>query len=64
MDIGRSEGLALSWRDENEVQILHYLKNHIHVEVKEMMERSWPFTEIYGELETHKRGETWDLLRN
>ena len=41
-----------------------YSKFHIDVKVNgETMEDSWRFTGFYGHFQTHKRGETWDLLR-
>lgn len=62
-NVGHSGGLALWWREENEVQILHYSKNHIHSLVLDSSNKSWMFTGIYGEPETHKRGDTWELLQ-
>lgn len=37
--------------------------NHIDVIVNKNSGESWRFTRFYGEPETHKRQESWDLLR-
>lgn len=39
-------------------------KNHIDTIINKNKENKWRFTGFYGELDTQKRVESWDLLRD
>jgi hypothetical protein len=63
--IGRSEGLALLWREDLELEIQNYSRRHINVIVTPRRggER-WKMTGFYRNLEPHKRHESWALLHH
>jgi hypothetical protein len=57
-------GLVLFWNDDLNVSIKSYSHSHIDAIIKEGTEEAWRFTGVYGAPETHKREETWALLRH
>ena len=57
-------GLVLFWNDDFHVSIKSYSSSHIDAIIKEGTEDAWRLTGVYGALETHKREETWALLRH
>ena len=60
---GRSGGLALLWKLETFVNIRSYLKWYIDVEVVcSNVQGCWRFTSFYGQPNTSKREETWQIL--
>ena len=60
---GRSGGLALLWKLETFVNIRGYLKWYIDVEVVcSNVQGCWRFTSFYGQPNTSKREETWQIL--
>ncbi|XP_075654904.1 uncharacterized protein LOC142625081 [Castanea sativa] len=60
---GRSGGLALLWKQETFVNIKGYSKWYIDAEVVcSIVQRCWRFTGFYGQLDTSKREETWQIL--
>ncbi|KAK1366218.1 hypothetical protein POM88_041779 [Heracleum sosnowskyi] len=61
---GRSGGLALLWKETNQVKLISLLKHHIDVEVNINGMQTWRLTGFYGEPKRSKRRKTWDLLRN
>lgn len=60
---GQSRGLALLWRNMNEVRILSYSENHIDVMVMIKDWERYRLTCFYGEPNRVNRQETWDLIR-
>lgn len=63
--IGRNGGLALLWRNPNDLEILNFSHNHILAWVRsERGNDRWLFTGFYGEPETNRRMRTWNLLRS
>ncbi|KAK4387777.1 hypothetical protein Sango_2384300 [Sesamum angolense] len=60
---GRSGGLALLWQKSIEVQLQSFSSYHMDVSVR-LNEAGdwWRFTGIYGEPDTGKRSEFWNLL--
>ena len=62
--INRGGGLVLFWKNEIEVDIETSSLNHIDVIINKNSEKPWRFTGFYGEPDTHKRFESWDLLRS
>lgn len=60
---GQSGGLALIWRNKNEVSLRSFSKNHIDVEVNVQGWSRFRLTGLYGEPNRAKRRETWDLIR-
>ncbi|KAL0408323.1 UNVERIFIED_CONTAM: hypothetical protein Sradi_1766700 [Sesamum radiatum] len=62
--IGRSGGLLLLWRKDVEVWLQSFSVNHIDATIKYVdCHEIWRFTGFYGNPETSKREETWELLR-
>ena len=60
---GRSGGLALLWKPETFVNIRGYSKWFIDAEVVcGNVQGSWRFTGFYGQPDTSKREETWQIL--
>ncbi|XVF31569.1 hypothetical protein REPUB_Repub17cG0001900 [Reevesia pubescens] len=51
------------WMEDVHVSILSYSSWHIDVEIKMENSASWRFTGFYGHPVTHKRKDTWLLLR-
>ncbi|KAG6625017.1 hypothetical protein CIPAW_16G066600 [Carya illinoinensis] len=47
---GRSGGLALLWRNDVNLDIKHYSKNHIHASIQDSSTdyAPWYFTGVYG----------------
>lgn len=62
--INKGGGLALFWSDGIEVNVETSSLNHIDVTIKKSSEKPWRFTGFYGEPETQKSFESWDLLRH
>lgn len=62
--IGRSEGLALLWKESEHVELLGFSQNHIDVRINMENGTSWRLTGLYGEPNRALRSRTWDLLRN
>ena len=63
--MGRAGGLALLWMDEVKVDVQSFSKNHIDAIIGEGNEevKKWCCTGFYGEPDTNKRQESWNLLR-
>ena len=61
--INRGGGLVLYWKDDIKVDIETSSLNHIDATNNKHTDEAWRFTGFYGEPETHKRVESWDLLR-
>ena len=61
--INRGGGLVVYWKNEISVDILSSSLNHIDMVINKNTDAAWRFTGFYGEPETHKRHESWDLLR-
>ena len=59
----RSGGLALLWRKEIIVDVQSYSDRHIDAIITEDSGFKWRITGFYGNLEVHKRKESWDLLK-
>ena len=57
-------GLVLFWKDEFNLEVKTFLKNHIDTTINKNTEKEWRFTGFYGELDTHRRHESWTKLRN
>ena len=60
----RGGGLILFWRESVNVSVEGFDKNHIDAIINKNKENKWRFTGFYGEPNTQKRIESWDLLRN
>uniref|UniRef100_A0A803NLR5 RNase H type-1 domain-containing protein n=1 Tax=Cannabis sativa TaxID=3483 RepID=A0A803NLR5_CANSA len=60
---GKSGGIALLWRHEEEVSLIRFVDNYIDVEVTVVGQLKWRFTGLYGKPNRSKRKATWDLLR-
>nr|XP_023877746.1 uncharacterized protein LOC111990191 [Quercus suber] len=61
--INRAGGLALFWKNNVDLHVETSSKNHIDAMVDKGKEGAWRFTGFYGEHVTHKRIESWNLLR-
>ncbi|KAK1378358.1 Endo/exonuclease/phosphatase domain-containing protein [Heracleum sosnowskyi] len=62
--IGRSGGLALLWKESEQVELLGFSQNHIDVKINMENGTSWRLTGLYGEPNRALRSRTWDLLQN
>ncbi|XP_060960746.1 uncharacterized protein LOC133031286 [Cannabis sativa] len=60
---GRSGGVALLWREEEDVRVLEYGLSYIDVVVCGSDQGHWRLTGIYGEPNRSLRKRTWDLIR-
>lgn len=54
----------LFWKESIDVSIVGFDKNHINAIINKNKEHEWRFIGFYGEPDTHRRIESWDLLRN
>ena len=61
--VNRGGGLVLFWKDSVKLRVDTSSKNHIDCIIGEGTEGLWRFTGFYGEPITHKRHESWELLR-
>jgi len=61
---GKSGGLALFWNNKVNCQIMNYSMNFINVMVIDDNNKNWRFTYLYGFLESHRRKNLWNMLRN
>ena len=59
----RGGGPVLFWKDSLNLRVETSSKNHIDRIVGGRIEGAWRFTGFYGEPITHKRHESWELLR-
>jgi hypothetical protein len=56
-------GLCLFWKGVVNAWIQSFSCSHIDVIINEIQQDAWRLTGFYGAPETHKRVESWDLLR-
>ncbi|XP_074352931.1 uncharacterized protein LOC141692091 [Apium graveolens] len=61
---GRSGGLAMLWKDQDQVDLLSISDNHIDIAISENGVHTWRLTGFYGEPDRSKRRRTWELLKN
>ena len=61
--IHRGRGLVLNWKEAMKLTVETSSKNHIDYIIGKGSEEAWRFTGFYGEPNTHKRYESWDLPR-
>lgn len=61
---GRSGGLAMFWKNQDEIQLLSYSRHHIEVEVSMKDWSKFRLIGIYGEPDRAKLRETWNLIRS
>jgi hypothetical protein len=63
--VGKSGGLALLWREVDELEIQNYSRRHINAIVTNLTTGvQWKLTRFYGHPEWNKRTESWDLLQH
>jgi hypothetical protein len=63
--IGWSKGLALIWKEKNELEIQNYSCRHINAVVKIMGSSTpWRLTGFYGHPNWAKCHESWTLLNH
>ena len=63
--VGRSGGLALLWCRDIKVEIQSYSRNFVDAMVTDPESGfKWRITSFYGNLETHHRKESWEVLRS
>jgi hypothetical protein len=61
--VGRSKGLALLWKEKNEVEIQNYTRRHINAVIKHSdSTQPWRFTGFYSHPNLAKRHESWALF--
>ncbi|XP_017256280.1 uncharacterized protein LOC108225836 [Daucus carota subsp. sativus] len=61
---GRSGGLALLWKESDQVKLSSLSQNHIDVELTTQDSQTWRLTGFHGEPNRNLRRRTWDLLSN
>ncbi|KAM6593181.1 hypothetical protein CsatA_000884 [Cannabis sativa] len=61
--IGRSGGVAMLWRNNGDINLLHFAHNYIDVEVTSFEQGVWRLTGFYGEPNRSARMTTWDQLK-
>ncbi|GAU45522.1 hypothetical protein TSUD_186790 [Trifolium subterraneum] len=61
---GRSEGLAVFWKDSSKCRVLNYTCNFINMIVEDEQWGEWRLTCYYGYPERSRRCAAWDLLRD
>ena len=61
--INRGGGLVLFWKESTNLWVETSSKNHINCIIGGGTEGAWKFNSFYGEPITHKRHESWELLR-
>lgn len=59
----RGGGLVLFWRETIAVTVEGSNNNHIDVIINKNTKLEWRFIRFYGELETQRISEFWNLLR-
>ncbi|XP_060961066.1 uncharacterized protein LOC133031553 [Cannabis sativa] len=59
---GRSGGLAMLWKNQEEVSVDTFSENHIDCKVSFEGQREFRFTGVYGEPNRSLRRKTWELL--
>ena len=60
---GWGGGLALLWKNEDMVWVDSFSNYHIDAIVHGGSENAWRLTGFYGEPETSRRNEGWNMLR-
>ena len=60
----RGGGLVLFWRESVDVSVEGFDKNHIDTIINKNKDNKWRFIGFYGEPDTQKRVESWDLLKD
>lgn len=61
---GRSGGLEMLWKEQDQAKVLSFSHHHIDIEAKVEGFGVWRLTVVYGEPNRSERRKTWDLLRN
>lgn len=61
---GRSGGLALLWKETDQVRLISLSQHHINVEIHIDGMQQWRLAGFYGEPDRRQRRNTWDLLKN
>ena len=60
--VNRKGGLAMLWKNSINLSIESFSKNHIDSIIDKGSNEAWRFIGFYGEPNTQKRKESWDLL--
>jgi hypothetical protein len=61
---GKGGGLALYWREDLNVNLVSFGKNHIDVRVIQPNSQTWRCTFVYGEPKVQDRPQMWSLLKS
>ncbi|CAN1793535.1 hypothetical protein LINPERHAP1_LOCUS20031 [Linum perenne] len=61
--LGHSGGIFILWKNKDQVKVIRYKNNNIHVEVEERQGEKFVLTGYYGYLERTRRRESWALLK-
>ena len=56
-------GLCLLWKGVVNARVQSFSHSHIDVIINETLHDAWRLTGFYGAPDTHRRGESWELLR-
>jgi exonuclease III len=62
--VGKSGGLAMMWRDVDDVTIENYSRRHINAMIySQTAKQTWKLTGFYGHPNPARRHEAWSLLK-
>lgn len=61
--VGRSGGVAVLWRSQNQCTVTGFSRNHIDMDVNNDANHHWRITGFYGFPERSRRRDSWELLR-
>ena len=60
----KSRGLVIFWKEDFDLTIETFSKNHIDATIKKNQLEEWRLIGFYGEPNTRLRHEAWSKLRN
>ncbi|KAE8778581.1 Elongation factor 1-alpha [Hordeum vulgare] len=62
-DENSGRGVSIFWRKDLDVSLRSYGRRHVDVDVANEEGLVWRLTGVYGESATHRKKETWKMLR-
>ena len=60
----KAGGLVIFWKEDFDLTIETFSKNHIDTTVNKNKAKEWRFTGFYGEPDAQNRHEAWARLKN
>ena len=62
--VHKASGLAMLWKVDIELHVQTYFQNHIDAQIMTDSSSPWRLTGFYGQLEEHRKHESWEYLRH